>query len=85
MDNNNEQKSYFVRASDAIDETHAKWIVDAEAVKQLLYYCCAQPGATITVSVKHDNGNYASAELYDLAAFVCSLLEALECFQEELL
>ena len=62
-----------------------RMLFQAEAVKQLLVYCVYQPGAKITISIDHDQGHKATAELYDLAALAQSLYESLEYFQSELI
>ena len=64
--------------------TERKMVASAEVVKQMLKYCAVDPGAKITISVEHDDGNKATAELYDHAALVQSLIEALEYFASEL-
>lgn len=61
-----------------------RMLAEAEAVKQLLTTCCTDAGATITITVAHHSGQIATANLYDLAALVQSLFEALEYFQSEL-
>lgn len=55
----------------------------AEAIKQLLEYCTVNQGAKITITVTHDNGLEATANLYDHAALVQGLWEALDYFQSE--
>ena len=74
-------KTNNCKATDNID---AMYIAAAEEVKQLLISCMSDPGANITISVEHDNGSKATAELYDLAAFVPGLIKALEDFQHDL-
>ena len=61
-----------------------RMLAQAEMVKQLLEYCSIQPGAKIKIVVEHDEGHVAVADLYDLAAIVQSLYDALEYFQSEL-
>lgn len=62
-----------------------KMIAQAEAVKQLLDYCAILPGAKITITVEHDHGQRATAELYDLAALVQELWRTLDYFISEML
>lgn len=61
-----------------------KMMRQVEAVKDMLNYCIERNGATIKVTVTHDNGLTASATLYDHAALVQGLLDALNYFQSEL-
>ena len=61
-----------------------KMMRQVEAVKDMLNYCAERNGATIKVIVTHDNGLTASATLYDHAALVQGLLDALNYFQSEL-
>jgi hypothetical protein len=77
-------KNYWKEAFEVQDETLGNLIAQAEIVKQLLSYCSCKPGATITITVAHDDGQVAIANLYDHAAFVQSLYDALEGFQNEL-
>ena len=56
----------------------------AEFVKRMLYSCMDAPGATITIAIKKDNGEESSAELYDHAALVQGLIDALDYFQDEI-
>lgn len=55
----------------------------AEAVKQLLELCAVQPGAKIQIIVTHKNGLVATANLYDHAALVQGLWDALDYYQSE--
>jgi hypothetical protein len=55
-----------------------------EEVKQLLESCMDVGGADITITVKRDDGRTATAELYDHAALVQGLWDALDYFQSEL-
>lgn len=55
----------------------------AEAVKQLLEVCMMQPGAKVQITVSHDNGLVATANLYDHAALVNGLYDALNYYQSE--
>lgn len=57
---------------------------EAELVKHLLDFCSVHNGANITIIIEHDNGCKAVAHLYDHAALVQSLHEALSYFQSEL-
>ena len=63
--------------------TNSDW-VKAERIKQLLTCCMMNPGAKITITVEHDNGRKATADLYDHAALTQSLYDTLEYFQSEL-
>ena len=56
----------------------------ADEVKQMLIDCANDPGATIQIVVKRDNGLESSAELYDHAALVQGLVDALDYFQDEI-
>lgn len=67
------------------DTEEGRMIAQTEMVKQLLEYCSVQPGAKIQIKVEHHDGQVAIANLYDLAALVQSLYDALEYFQSELL
>lgn len=78
------QNTYLKQAWEANDPNITRWLVDTELVKNLLDACAITPGATITITVRHDNGHVATAELYDHAALVQSLYDALEYFQSEL-
>ena len=57
---------------------------DAEVVKRMLESCIDDPGATIQIVVKRDDGEESSAELYDHAALVQGLVDALDYFQDEI-
>lgn len=59
-------------------------IQQAESIKQLLVLCANEGEADITISVYHSSGKTATAKLYDQAALVQSLYEALEYFQSEI-
>ena len=59
-------------------------LLQAEAVKQLLEYCMQQPGADIQIIINHDSGQKAVAKLYDHAALVSGLWEAISYFQSEM-
>lgn len=67
-----------------MDDSDKAMYTQAEIVKQLLQLCSIQPGATITITVHHNHGHKAIAELYDHAALVQSLHDTLEYFQSEL-
>ena len=60
-------------------------LLQSEAVKQLLNYCAVAVGAEIIITVKHPHGQVATAQLYDHAALVDSLYNALDDFQQEIL
>ena len=64
-------------------ESDQRILGEVEMVKALLDYCCIRHGATITLCVEHDDGHKAVARLYDHAALVQSLFDALTEFQEE--
>lgn len=57
----------------------------AEMVKQLLTYCSLQPGAKVTIAVTHEHGHTATAELYDAAALIQPLCDALTEFQRAII
>lgn len=59
-------------------------VAEAELVKHMLNFCFVQHGATITITVEHDDGHKATAKLYDHAALIQGLYNALEYFQSEL-
>jgi hypothetical protein len=59
-------------------------VAEAELVKHMLNFCYTQHGATITITVEHDNGHKATAKLYDHEALIQSLYDALETFQSEI-
>lgn len=58
--------------------------LQAEAVKQLLYYCIEHPGASIEINISLDSGQKTTANLFDHAALVQGLIDALDYFQSEL-
>lgn len=53
-------------------------------VKVMLLYCADKQGAKITITVEHECGNKATANLYDHAALVQGLYDALDYFETEL-
>ena len=55
----------------------------ADDVKRLLKHCMTDCGATVTIAVAHDCGQSAIANLYDNAALVQSLYDALSEFIED--
>lgn len=57
---------------------------DAERVKQLLRKSYETQGANITITVQRDDGDKDTAVLYDHAALVQGLIDALDYFQSEL-
>lgn len=59
-------------------------VAEAELVKHMLDFCSVQHGATITITVEHDNGHKATAKLYDHAALIQGLYDALVTFQSEI-
>lgn len=64
--------------------TDRKMAASAALVKQMLNYCAIDPGAKVTISVEHDNGQKVAAELFDHAALVQSLIDAIDYFIDEL-
>lgn len=60
-----------------------RMIAEAELVKGLLNYCAVKYGAKIIITVEHDDGHKAIANLYDDAAFVQALYDALIDFQRD--
>lgn len=75
---------YFKKAWESNDPEVERMLVEAELVKTLLCACSVQQGATIEIKVTHDNGNVAVARLYDHAALVGFMIDAIEYFQSEL-
>ena len=61
-----------------------RMLQQAETVKQQLNHCMANPGATISIAIAHDDGSTAVANLYDHAALVQALYLALDEFISEL-
>lgn len=59
-------------------------IAEVELLKSLLTFCMNKPGAKITVTVEHDDGNKVTAHLYDHAALTQSLYDTLTYFESEL-
>lgn len=80
----NDQPTLHQMIYDVKDDDTAKLIGQAEAIKQVLQYCSALPGAEITISVKHSHGYTAVGEFYDHAALVQGLYTAVEYFQSEI-
>lgn len=77
---------FALAASDnlACTEEHVrKMLAETELLKQLINYCHVREGATITITIEHDDGHKASATLYDHAALTQTLYIALEYFQSE--
>lgn len=77
--------NYLDAAVSTDDPEISRMLVEAEMVRQQLIACSITPGAKVIIRVEHDNGNVVSAELYDLAALVTSLIDALDYFQSELI
>lgn len=77
-------KEIMLAANETTDDNMRKLLMQAEIVLQHLEYCMVQPGASITITVEHDEGHKATAKLYDHAALVQSLVDALKYFQSEL-
>ena len=53
-------------------------------VKNMLLFCMDKQGAKITITVDHDCGNSVTANLYDHAALVQGLYDALDYLETEL-
>lgn len=53
-------------------------------VKDMLLFCMDKQGAKITITVDHHCGNRVTANLYDHAALVQSLYDALDYLESEL-
>lgn len=53
-------------------------------VKNMLLFCMNKQGAKITITVEHDCGNKITANLYDHAALVQGLFDALEYLETEM-
>ena len=53
-------------------------------LQSLLNHCCIDPGADIYITVKHSNGRSVGVKLYDHAALVQELYNALDYFLSEL-
>lgn len=68
----------------AFDDDVFKLYKQAEDVKQQLECCMDATGAKITITVARDSGTTVTAELYDHAALVQGLWDALDYFQSEL-
>ena len=66
------------------DLTIGRMLSEAEDVKQHLINCVNNPGANISIIVTSDDGKTTSAGLYDHAALVQSLIDALAYFQSEI-
>ena len=79
-----ESTNGFELANDRDDGSMCQMLAETELLKQLLSYCAVRQGATITITIEHDDGHKATARLYDHAALVQSLHETLEYFQSEL-
>lgn len=76
---------YFDAAVYTDDPEISRMLVEVEMVRQQLIACSITPGAKVTIRVEHDNGNVVSAKLYDHAALVTLLIDALDYFQSELI
>lgn len=57
---------------------------EVDLVLHLLDFCSVHPGAKIIITVEHDNGCRATANLYDHAALNQGLCEALNYYQTQL-
>lgn len=68
----------------AFDNDVFRWYKQAEDIKQILECSMASHGAKITITVARDSGTTVTAELYDHAALVQGLWDALDYFQSEL-
>ena len=69
---------------DASTDWDKRMIKESREVMSMLEYCMNEPDADISISVKHKNGKYATANLYDHAALVQELYSALKYFIEEM-
>jgi len=81
----NDKESLITKAFQNLEPEQFKQILDVEMLKQVLTYCSWNPGADIIIQIKHSDGLTASAKLYDHAALVTGLHNALELFQSECL
>lgn len=71
------------RLDDICPVANSDW-KKAEGIKQILMHCMETHGAKITITVEHDDGTSATADLYDHAALTQSLYDSLDYFQSEL-
>jgi hypothetical protein len=78
-------KTITEKAHKLLPDTDGKHLLQAELLKQILEYCSIAPGADITITVTHAHGQKVTADLYDHAALVQGLIEALEYFQSEII
>ena len=65
------------------DDTYRK-VLEVNILLSILDYCTERHGADITITIAHDDGIVATAHLYDHAALVQGLQDALKYFQSEL-
>lgn len=65
------------------DETYRK-VLEVNVLLSILDYCTECQGAEINITIAHDKGFVATAHLYDHAALVQGLQDALKYFQSEL-
>jgi len=64
-------------------DTYCK-VLEVNVLLSILEYCTEEQGASITITIAHDKGFVATAHLYDHAALVQGLQDALKYFQSEL-
>lgn len=57
---------------------------ESSAAIQLLEHCESTPGAKISITIAHNDGQTVTANLFDHAALVQVLIEALSDFKSEL-
>ena len=81
----NDKETLITRAYRELEFEQFNQILDVEMLMQVLTYCSWNSGADITIQIKHSNGLTASAKLYDHAALVTGLHNALEYFMSECL
>lgn len=66
------------------DNSDDHMISQTKRLQSLLNHCCVDPGADIYITVKHSDGRQAGVKLYDHAALVQELHNALDYFLSEL-
>lgn len=62
----------------------AETLQQIESLQQMLNHCLQQHEAKITIAIDHSDGSSVTAQLYDHAAFVQPLIDALDEFKAEL-
>ena len=60
-----------------------RMVKECKEVMTVLEHCAEHPDADISITVKHTDGTYATANLYDLASLVEDIWLALEEFIKE--